>query len=241
MVEARRWYNKFLELDPDNPEALHQLAALGERAAPSRAANDYVVSHFDRFADNFDKNLVQELNYVGPQRLDELISGALGPDAPLGAVLDLGCGTGLSGLPFKGRFTRLDGVDLSKEMIAKARKRMLYNRLDVVEVTAYLARAKRRYDLVLAADVLIYFGDVAPVFAGAARVLNPGGYFACANEWQRKPGYSLTPSGRYAHGHDEFRKAAAAAGLEEIAVRNDRLRDEFGKPVKGTFWLFRRP
>lgn len=240
MAESRRWLNTYLELDPGNPEAEHQLAALGARQAPDRAGDDYLVSHFDRFADNFDTNLVEELNYVGPDLLNETVSAAFGASAPLGAVLDLGCGTGLSGAPFHERATRLDGVDLSPEMVAKARKRRIYDTLDVAEVTAYLARARRRYDLVLAADLLVYFGDVRPVFEGAARVLRPGGHVACLTEWQRGNGYTLNNTGRFAHGRAHVRAAAAAAGFEELSARNDRLRDEYGKPVIGTAWLFRR-
>jgi predicted TPR repeat methyltransferase len=241
MDDARIWYSKFLELDPGNAEAEHQLAAVGGAAVPDRAGDEYVVSHFDRFADNFDTNLVKELNYVGPQLLDGMVSGALGKKTKLGDVLDLGCGTGLSGMPFRKRAKRLDGVDLSPEMVAKAKKRKLYDKLYVAEVAGWLADAKRRYDLVVAADLLVYFGDVAPVFEGATKVLNTGGYLACATEWQKKKGYSLTPSGRYTHGVDAIRAVAKACGLQELDSRNERLRDEYGKPVMGTVWLFRKP
>ena len=62
-----------------------------------------------------------------------------------GAVLDLGCGTGLAGAAIRPFCDWLVGVDLSPAMIAKARQKGLYDRLEVGEIGAFLAaeRAQR--------------------------------------------------------------------------------------------------
>ena len=47
----------------------------------------------------------------------------------------------------------------------------VYRRLVQTDLVAYLETTDPLYDLMLAADVFIYIGDLAPVFRGAARVM----------------------------------------------------------------------
>jgi predicted TPR repeat methyltransferase len=89
----------------------------------------------------------------------------------------LGCGTGLAGAVFTPLATRLDGVDLSPAMIEKARARGIYDQLVVADLEDALAADGACYDLILAADTLVYLGDLAVVFEAARRRLSPEGYF----------------------------------------------------------------
>jgi predicted TPR repeat methyltransferase len=125
-------------------------------------------------------------------------------------------------------------------MIARARERGLYDLLAEAEMERFLAATRRRYDLVVCADALVYVGALEPVFAGVVRVLRPGGMFAFSTEWRRGADVALTASGRYAHGRPAVRVAAVAAGLVETAVRNAVIRKEYDRPVMGTLWLFCR-
>ena len=50
------------------------------------------------------------------------------PGGTLGSVLKLGCGTGLAGLEIKEHCTKLEGIDLSKSMLEKARNRDIYDK-----------------------------------------------------------------------------------------------------------------
>ena len=236
---AIEWYRRYLELEPDEPEALHMLAALGASPAPSRASDDYVAAHFDRFADDFDQQLLEELDYRGPELLYEAVEQVLGKDARGLAILDLGCGTGLTSRPFRKIGGRIDGVDLSGRMLAKARRRRLFDLLIEGDIGAHLMKTRRRYDLVLSGDSLIYFGDLTPVFAGVRRVLKPGGICAFSLEACDEDDYHLTETGRYAHGRAYIRQAAAAAGLVEVSVTQRTIRTEYGQEVKGDLWVFR--
>jgi predicted TPR repeat methyltransferase len=55
-------------------------------------------------------------------------------------VLDLGCGTGLSGQALRPLARRLTGVDLSPAMIDARRTRTVYDVLTVAEITAFPPR-----------------------------------------------------------------------------------------------------
>ena len=58
-----------------------------------------------------------------------------------------------------------------------------------------LAEERAAYDLIVSADVLVYFGDLAPVFVAVARALRPNGIFAFSVERFDGPGFTLQASG----------------------------------------------
>ncbi|HEY0301104.1 MAG TPA: hypothetical protein VGC36_07230, partial [Rhizomicrobium sp.] len=80
------------------------------------------------------------------------------------------------------------------------------------------------YDLVLAADTLVYLGDLAPTFAGVARRLKPGGFFLFTVETSSGPDFELGPKRRWRHSDSYLRKIAAAfdvAGIVACAPRSE--------------------
>jgi predicted TPR repeat methyltransferase len=233
-------YRRYLELEPGEPEALHMLAALGEGPSPQRAADAYISDYFDRFAPDFDRKLVDELSYSVPEHMLAALAPLLGEVRGQLSILDLGCGTGLTGRLFRGYAERLDGVDLSPAMLERARERGIYDGLSEAEIGRYLAETVRRYDLIVAGDVLEYFGALADIFAGAVRALQPAGLFAFSVEASHIREYRLTSSGRYVHGRPYIARAAADAGLREVAVVREQIRLEYAEPVEGDIWVLER-
>ena len=128
------------------------------RAMLARPRSDagYVRHLFDQFATDYDVRMISQLGYAAPGILRELAAMVLGPREGL-AILDLGCGTGLSGMAFKDMARRLDGIDLSPVMIEKAHARRIYDHLAVGDIEA---APDGDYDLLLAADTLVYLGDL---------------------------------------------------------------------------------
>ena len=238
--EAIRWYRHYLARHPDEPETLHMIAALGGAPAPSRASDAYVREVFDNFADEFDKQLLEYLDYRAPKLLAEIFRDSAPVRATDLDILDAGCGTGLSGLEFHACARTLTGIDLSGEMLKRARERGIYDALEEAEIGAYLRAHPDAYDLIVAADVFCYLGDLGEVLAAAAGALRPGGRLVLSVEAGEGDGYALTPSGRYVHARAYLRAAAAAAGLREILGRSDRLRNEYGVPVAGYLAVFER-
>jgi predicted TPR repeat methyltransferase len=151
-------------------------------------------------------------------------------------MLDLGCGTGLAGAAFRGRVDRLTGIDLSAAKIDEARRKALYDRLDTGELIEFLeaeAAAQARYDLVVAADVLVYMQDLAIAAVAVRRVLEPGGLFGFTIETHAGDGVLLRESLRYAHGAAHVRAAMADAGLKLAHLAEVSTRTERGEPVAG--------
>ena len=237
---AVTWYRRYLELEPDEPEALHMLAALGDRPPPSRAGDDYVAGLFDRFAEEFDEQLLKELHYQVPELLFGALEPVMGEASGDLAILDLGCGTGLSGMLLRHHASRLDGVDLSAGMLREARGRCVYDTLAEAEITRFLSRCDFCYDIVTAGDVLGYFGALSAVFRGVSRVTGEGSLFAFSVEAYEGRGYRLTQSGRYVHSRRYISRLAAAAGFRTVSLTGDTLRHEYGEPVMGDIWVLEK-
>ncbi len=239
LAEAAEIYRQWMIEEPGNPLPAHYYAACTGVAVPLRAADEYVEKHFDAFAPKFDSNL-QNLSYRGP----DMISGALQRIAardPGLAVLDAGCGTGLCAPILAPYAQRLTGVDLSAAMLAEAGKRGLYHELVKCELTSYLAGHPGRFDLVAAADTMIYFGALEELFAASYSALRLGGIFVFTVEEENgNEAFCLNPHGRYSHSKRYLAGLLPKSGFEILAMDPDVIRVEFGIPVAGLTIAARR-
>ncbi|MBM3569464.1 MAG: tetratricopeptide repeat protein, partial [Alphaproteobacteria bacterium] len=237
--EAKAALGRYLELAPEDPAGARLvLASLGAAPPPPEAGAAYVRALFDESALRFERLLVEELGYRGPELIHELAAPLTGERL---AMLDLGCGTGLAALPWKPRARRLVGVDLSPAMLAAARARRIYDSLHEAEIGAFLAATEERFDLMLAADLLIYIGAIEPLFVAAAARLNPRGLFAATAEAAAEPDAVTVGRGlRYAHGQATIARAAAASGLSVAAWRTAPGRSESGRPVPFHVFVLRK-
>lgn len=241
LEEALKWYKTYSDRYPDDPEAQHMVAALGDGPKPARASDDYVRETFDNFAEDFDKQLLEDLEYRAPKVIHAMFRDAIGDDPGNLEILDAGCGTGLVALDFRQYASSLIGVDLSPEMLKLAEARNLYDELREEELAGCMRSLPGRFDVIIAADVFCYIGDLSESLAAARIALKSGGILIFSVEAQSKRGYSLTGSGRYAHKPAYVRKSAKAAGFSEILSRSETLRMEYGEPVKGFITALRNP
>lgn len=242
MEEAAQVFRDWLALEPGNEQALHHLAACGGAAAPERASDGYVREVFDRFADSFDAKL-SALKYQAPELVGRRVQQLLGASQPVLHVLDAGCGTGLCGPWLKPFACRLEGVDLSANMLAKARGRGEYDALHEAELVAHLRSLRAgSVDLLVSADTLCYFGALDGVFGAAAHALTPGAHLVFTVESHDGDApFRLHPHGRYSHQHDYLTAELQRAGLLPLALEPVVLRHEVGEPVHGWLASARKP
>lgn len=230
----------------DRPAALtFELAVTGLGPVPDGMPAGYVTALFDSFAPAFDETLRGRLRYRAPELVFAALALALGARATAAPatldICDIGCGTGLLGPLLRPIARRLDGIDLSARMLDRARALALYDDLAEADLLGALALRGARYDVITAADVLIYLGDLRPALAASALALRPGGLAAFTVEQTDAPGYRLTDTGRYEHPAALVREAASAAGLIEVSMSEAVLRAEQAHPVTGLVWVFRKP
>jgi SAM-dependent methyltransferase len=151
------------ELNPENPILQRVYALKGA---------DECEAVYDEWAGAYDRDTVEGMGYVAPAiaagRLAELVT----PDTE---VLDAGCGTGLVGAELaRLGFTSVDGLDLSGEMLARARERGVYRTLGKADLTAPLPAEDDAYGAVICVGTFTK-GHVGPAALGELlRVLAPG-------------------------------------------------------------------
>lgn len=236
--EAARCFEKAIELGED-PE-LHGwfLAAVRDAAAPVKPPRRYVERLFDEYAADFDGHLVETLKYRGHEAL---LRPLLQSGRRFHSVLDLGCGTGLCGKLMQGRADAVDGLDVSQGMLEQARRTGAYRELIHEELESFLAGARREDDLVIAADVFGYLGDLEGVFRSIRRNLRPSGLLAFTVEVSRHlQEVKLLPSLRHAHSEPYLRRIASSAGLRWREMRRAVLREEQDSPVDALYVYLER-
>ncbi len=238
---------KVLDLNPqDIFGAGLKLALLGGSETPDQPSSLYVAQLFDDYADRFDKALVEKLDYTVPEKLAALIAGHTG-DQRFAGVIDLGCGTGLFGERIRGKADRLEGFDLSANMLAKAESKGHYDLLAQGDLSMppeasglFSGMPDHRADLVSAADVLMYLGNLDSVFVIALRLLGSKSLFAFSVEDADAQGdFVLRPSLRYAHSQTYIEGLCKRFGLDILAISKTIIRNDGGKPVSGILFLTR--
>ena len=184
--------------------------------------------------------MVEKLGYRAPALIADALS-AVAPGRRFALGLDLGCGTGLMGEALRGRVDHLAGVDLSPAMIAKARVRSAYDELVVSDAAALLTReGARAFDLIVAADSLVYIGDLAPLFGAVATALSARGLFAFSVETFEGDAFRLEPTMRFAHSRRYVEGTARAAALQPLLIRSASTRRETGANVPGLICVFEK-
>jgi predicted TPR repeat methyltransferase len=224
------------------------LASLGATAMPDRPSSRYIERMFDDYATRFDEALLGKLDYRVPIELAALVAETAGLPRHFGLAADLGCGTGLFGAEVRSRVDRLEGFDLSQKMLAKAEEKQLYDRLGVADLSLPAARsglfgdhlAAHRADLIAAADVLIYLGNLDTIFALVAELAAPDAIFAFSIEDAGKNGpYELRPSLRYAHSASYVEALCAKHRMTVCARQSTVMRMDAGKPIAGLLFIAR--
>lgn len=213
--EAIAAYRSAAGLGAELSQIDYFLAALGAGPAPAVAPPTYVRALFDEYAGHFDRHLLADLEYAVPALLGVAVARHVPPDQAL-RTLDLGCGTGLCAAYCKKFSGTLIGVDLSPNMLAKARELGLYDQLFHAEATEFLGNYAASFDLVVAADVLVYFGDLTALIAAIATALREDGLFAFSVEAADSGDVVLGTSHRYAHSLSYIHRLADAHALTVI-------------------------
>lgn len=240
--DAAAAFREALRLGADPELHRYYLAALGAEGAPPAPPRAYVEQLFDGYAGDFDAHLLGTLGYRAHLELVDRVRRCA-DGAGFEAALDLGCGTGLCGPLLRPMARQLTGLDLSAVMLERSRAGGAYDRLEQADATQFLAATEERFDLVVAADVLIYIGDPGPLFAAVARAM-PRGLFAftaeAADDGDAGPGWRLLPSLRYAHARAHLLRLAQANGFEPVLVEHAAVRHDQGKAVDGLYVVVRR-
>jgi predicted TPR repeat methyltransferase len=227
-------FEHVLSLNPDQPLAKHLVAALHGGDGVDSAPREYVKGLFDEAAGEYETRLVGELEYSVPSEIRNLATSYADLHPGVLTVLDLGCGTGLIGEHFRDLPVKLTGVDLSARMLSEARKKNVYDALCEADITDFLRDASPVYDIVIAADVFVYIGNLQQVFEGARRALIDHGLFAFSIEVLQGSGdFLLQDTGRFAHSLGYVDRLATQYMFRNAQFSPIKIRKEEGRYIGG--------
>ena len=196
----------------------------------TRSPAGYVRQLFNQFAGDYDIRMRGKLGYAAPDVLRSLANLLLEPGR-LHDVVDLGCGTGLSGLAFKPIARRMVGVDLSPRMLERAGALGIYDELIEADIGTAAIGMGGQFDLAVAADVLVYFGAIEGLFGAVHRALKPDGVWFFSTERSDGADFELGPKRRYRHSDAYLRRVAAELGFDVLSLIECVSRYEAGEPV----------
>jgi len=222
--------------DPDNASFAHAAAGIrGEELSPRQHAQS--IEMFDKFADFYDENLAL-LQNNGPRIVGEMLDRLPIEREGKLDILDAGCGTGLC-VPYLRPFARhLHGFDFSIGMLEASKAKGSYDLLTRSDLSVAATLPEGTFDLIVCADVFVYFGDLTVGLRNLAAKLRPGGWliFTTEDAGNRDVprGFRLGASGRYFHSEEHILKSLTASGFKPPSHQFlDTLRFEFGLPVEG--------
>jgi len=236
-AKATFYFKRALEIEPGNESARHALAALSGHT-PATAPRSHVEKLFNDMAQEFEQHLVN-LGYRAPEILREMVIKLTDDKVCFDRSIDLGCGTGLSGLQFRPMVKHFTGIDLSQMMVDQAQAKGIYDELVKGDVSQYLDSSQHEYDLFVATDVFVYIGELSDVFSKVRAHAKPGACFVFSTEAEPEQDYILRPTGRYAHSRKYIEALADKYGFVIAASQTTNLRKEGQQQIIGELYVLK--
>ncbi len=150
--------------------------------------NDSMVKFYQRWADDYEQQMVDNLKYLSPGLIAQQLINFL--DEKNDRVLDIGCGTGLTSvLLHQQGYAQIDGLDFSTDMLRVAGEREIYHRLIQADLNQPLEIQDNRYNAAISSGTFTHGHVGSEPLDEIFRILKPGGLLACTvhlDLWQSK-------------------------------------------------------
>lgn len=152
---------------------------------PAEASTDAatMAAEYDEMARTYDKDFEDTLGWNPTKFFAPLIEKNCPKSS---SILDVGCGTGhlIAGLKAAGFNGKLDGFDVSPEMILVSKEKQVFNKLYVHDLYKKIPCMDGEYDVVMTTAALL-FVEKKGLISELARCVKPGGHLLVASRQDR--------------------------------------------------------
>lgn len=217
------------------------LLALSKDTQPILAPQSYITSYYDGFAEQYDYYQRHVSAYSAPSSCAEALARCKELAPSPRRLLDIGCGTGLSGEALRDMAQDRCGVDLSTRMLEIARRKQIYHNLHLQEGISFMLGCKQRFEIVAAIDSLSAMGGLSGFIQAARNALTQNGLlvFTIEKDLHAKK-YHLAPNGRYAHHPDYVTEILTSRGYSILHHQDYNLRMDFNHIIPGQIFIARK-
>jgi predicted TPR repeat methyltransferase len=235
---AAKYFHEILRLKPNDPEATFMLSAISKANKEFETApNLYIQNLFDSYAPNYEQHL-SLLEYTIPDLILNILSEN-SKSKNNWNILDLGCGTGLIGEKLRPLAQKLIGIDLSEKMLAVAKQKNIYDELISGDINETINQYSE-LDLIVAAETLVYTGNLDKIFAQSNAALKSNGLFVFTIEKTAKYPYELQKSARFAHAKKYIEKLNKKYNFKILSNQNVNLRKHHNEKLEGHIYVLKK-
>jgi predicted TPR repeat methyltransferase len=237
---ALKHYQIILNFNDKHPIANYMVCALTQKNIPKTAPLEYIKNLFDNYAFQFDEHLKNILLYKIPQLLRKQLNPFL--EKKKYNLLDLGCGTGLSGECFIDISKKMTGIDISRNMLNKAKEKACYDFLIEKDILDGIIKLYEKYDLILCIDTLVYFGDLNDFFNKILLCISINGLLCISIEMSNQDfsSFTLQINGRYQHTKKYIIELAKKNKLTLLTYKNVVGRHQENQPIQTGLFIFKK-
>jgi len=219
--KAVECFEKTLELSSEDLlGATLQLATLGKRKIPDKTPEKYMREFYRKKSKNWNNFDKKKDNYRGHLLIENAFKKTHNISKKID-ILDMGCGTGSLARILRPYARSLVGVDLSPDMLFKAKEICLYDSLYEKDLSQYLGEVLNYYDTVVAAAVLIHFNDLDNIFFLVRDSLKINGRFIFSIFEETQKNKDLNSFLMYAHSDDYVTALSNRLNLKIIYRQKD--------------------
>lgn len=227
-----------IENNPNDECSQFMLNVLQKNTFQLKTSHAYVTNLFNNYAINFDQHLQKTLHYTLPQQSFDILRSLFAEKFQ--QVLDLGCGTGLSGVAFRGSCEYITGVDLSQKMLAQARTKNIYDALFEADILTFLKETSHVYDVIQALDVLPYFGELEELICAVIPRLNDQGIVLFSAEMSVDQPWKVQDSMRFCHHADYIHALFSSQNMRLLHRSNVISRQENEQDLYVTLFAYQK-
>jgi len=240
--EARLFLEGALREDPSDIIARYYLCLAEGNKPDKELRKKYVEKLFDKYSDRFEEELTDKLDYKIPTTSREILERIHGCPLRFDNMVDLGCGTGLSGQAFRDCTQRLTGIDLSGKMLQEASRKNIYDALIQGEIIQVLDASDSFFDFFLATDLLVYLQELVSLFTAIRNRASSGALLVFTTESHNNhEDYIFRESGRTAHNPQYIHRLTDRFNIKIAWEQRLPIRREASEWIEGDLFICQLP